>query len=321
MHALLLAASFLGSVGSPGADGDWFASLYTGEGVELRTDDKVFALYAVLNSVGYDVGPVTRKEPAPKVLMHPVRQSVRARVLGGDGETRKAADAFFDAHPLSARAYLAHVLGPKGKDSGDLKGFESLVSRAEGSWKMNELLATHQGEYRRALKAYLPVLDGPLGKLRKLLRVPETVDVTVVANLLEAHDAVSAVRLDDSLFVVVGPSDKPNMETLLREVARAVIEPSILKKAAQWSGAAVVYKDALAAGTPEKSPTDYAVGLVAEAASLRALEASDAAFDAASSRGYFAVKEITKLFDEGKSADALAGEAWARVEARRPGHK
>ena len=76
--------------------GDWFASLYTGEGIELRADERVFALFAMLNAVGYDQGPVTRKEPVPKVLYHPVRQQVRQRVIGGDAEVRKAADSFLD---------------------------------------------------------------------------------------------------------------------------------------------------------------------------------------------------------------------------------
>ena len=51
--------------------GDWFASLYTGEGIELRADERVFALFSMLNAVGYDSGPITRKEPVPKVMYHP----------------------------------------------------------------------------------------------------------------------------------------------------------------------------------------------------------------------------------------------------------
>ena len=94
-------------VWAAGPQGDWFASLYTGEGIELRNDERVFTLFSVLNATGFDQGPVTRREPVPKIIYHPVRQAVRARVLGGDPEVRKAAEAFFDAHPVSLQRYLA----------------------------------------------------------------------------------------------------------------------------------------------------------------------------------------------------------------------
>ena len=100
--ALLLATPALAA----GPQGDWFASLYTGEGTELRNDERVFTLFSVFNALGFDQGPVTRKEPVPKVIYHPVRQAVRARVLGADPEVRKAADAFFDAHPARLERYL-----------------------------------------------------------------------------------------------------------------------------------------------------------------------------------------------------------------------
>src|SRR5262245_46566650 len=131
--SMILAATAPAAAPAPApapAQGDWFASLYTGEGIELRADERVFALFSVLNAVGYDAGPVTRKEPVPKVLYHPVRQQVRSRVIGGDAETRKAADAFLDAHPLALRHYLQYAVSaspppfsaaPKAKDLQDLK--------------------------------------------------------------------------------------------------------------------------------------------------------------------------------------------------------
>src|SRR5687767_3412176 len=119
--------------------GDWFASLYTGEGIELRADERVFALFAMLNAVGYDQGPITRKEPVPKALYHPVRQQVRQRVIGGDADVRKAADAFLDAHPVALRRYLTYAVsaapppfstGAKAKDLQDLKGLEGVLQKA-----------------------------------------------------------------------------------------------------------------------------------------------------------------------------------------------
>src|SRR5439155_13112830 len=133
--------------------GDWFASLYTGEGIELRADERVFALFAMLNAVGYDMGPVTRKEPVPKVLYHPVRQAVRARVIGTEPEVRKAADAFLDAHPLPLKRYLQYAVNvspppfaaaAKAKDLQDLKGLEQVLSKAWSGWKLEELMGSVQ---------------------------------------------------------------------------------------------------------------------------------------------------------------------------------
>ncbi len=40
------------SASSAVSAGDWFASLYTGEGIELRADERVFALFALFNATG-----------------------------------------------------------------------------------------------------------------------------------------------------------------------------------------------------------------------------------------------------------------------------
>jgi hypothetical protein len=199
-------------VASPAfAEADWFASLYTGEGVELRADARVFALYAVLNALGYDRAPLARKEPIPKYAFHPVREQVRAKLMALAPTLRQGADAYFDAHPQPIERYVAFAVGgPKG--AADLKGFDSVLSNAEAGWNLAGLLADVQGEYRKALKGYLPALDVPLGRARQLLRVPEDSQKTVlIMNLLDGQDEAHGVAGDGGIVVVVGPSDKPNV--------------------------------------------------------------------------------------------------------------
>ena len=108
--------------------------------------------------MGFDQGPVTRKDPIPKVIYHPVRQQVRGRVIGGDPEVRKAADAFFDAHPTALRRYLSYVVGSdqppfatgaKAKDLQELKGLEQLLAKAWTGWKLEELMGSVQADYRK----------------------------------------------------------------------------------------------------------------------------------------------------------------------------
>lgn len=324
--AVLVSSSALAS-----SQGDWFASLYTGDGVELRNDERIFALFAIFNAMGFDQGPVTRSNPIPKVVYHPVRQAVRGRVIGGDPEVRKAADAFFDAHQVPLRRYLSYVVGTsqppfgtgaKAKDLQDLKGLEGVLQKAWTGWKLDELMAQVQGDYRKALKGYLSVLDGPLSKARATLKTPESQEALLVVNLLDAQDTVRAVAGENGeAFLIVGPSDKPNVEGLVREFARLSIEPQVAKKIAGWGGGAQVLREAQLAGATEQNVQDYATAVLTLAVALRAMDANDATWEAASNRGYFGVKAVAKMFDDGKPVEGWVLDAMQRVETSRPGPK
>jgi hypothetical protein len=331
LTAVVLAVATLSSPARAGSQGDWFASLYTGEGVELRNDERIFALFAVLNAVGFDQGPVTRKDPVPKVVYHPVRQQVRGRVIGGDLEVRKAVDAFFDGHQAPLKRYLAWAVqadappfaaGAKAKDLADLKGFEQVLAKAWVGWKLDELMAQVQGEYRKSLKSYLTVIDGPLGKARATLKTPEATEALLVVNLLDAQNEVRAVQGDgNQVFLVVGPSDKPNVEGLVREFARLSIEPAVAKQISKWAGGAAVLREAQLAGAPEQTVQDYATSLLTQIVALRALDANDAAWEAAAAKGYFGIKDVAKLFDDGKPLEGWVLDAMQKVETRRPAKK
>ncbi len=331
MPRLLALLLLLGSPAFAGSKGDWFASLYTGEGVELRNDERVFTLFALFNAVGFDQGPVTRKDPVPKVIYHPVRQQVRGRVIGGDPEVRKAADAFFDAHPTALRRYLSYVVGSdmppfaagaKAKDLQELKGLEQLLGKAWTGWKLEELMGSVQGDYRKALKAYLSGTDFPIARARALLKVPETTEALIVVNLLDAQDQVRAVQGESGeAFLIVGPSDSPNVEGVIREFARLWVEPAVSRQVGKWAGGVAVLREAQLAGAPEQSLQDYATAAITQAIALRSIEASDASFEAAAARGYFGIKDISRLFDEGKSLDTLVLDAMQKLETRRPAKK
>jgi len=311
--------------------GDWFASLYTGEGIELRTDERVFTLFALLNAAGFDQGPVSRKEPVPKVLYSAARQQIRARVIGGDPEPRKAADAFFDAHPMSLGHYLDYCVHaspppfkdpPKAKDVQDLKGFDQVLAKAWTTWKLDEALAQVQQEYRKTLRSYLPVLDGPLVKARAILKVPDSTEAMVVANLLDQQDSVRAVQGEHGeVMLIVGPADKPNVEGVLREFARLTVDPGVGKAIGGWAGGPAVLREAQVSGVTDGSVREYATSLLSLAVALRALEANDAAWLAAENKGYFGIREVAKMFDDSKPVDTWVLEAMKLVETRRPAKK
>ncbi|MBX7114420.1 MAG: hypothetical protein K1X64_08830 [Myxococcaceae bacterium] len=334
MHLKLLSCVFTVVAASPAVaatEPDWFSSLYTGDGMELRADERVFALFAVLNATGFDAGPVTRTEPVPKVNYHPVRALVRTRVIGGDPDVRKAADAFLDAHPTALKKYLGYVVsagpapfsaGSKLKDVAELKGLETVLARAYTGWKLDEVLAQVQGDYRKALKAYLASVDAPLAKARATLKVPDSAPPSVmVMNLLDAQDTVRGVQGDNEVVLVVGPAEKPNVEGVVREYARVFIDPLVSKKVAGWAGGAALLKEAQVAGAPDQTPAEYASSLLGTALALKAINATDAQYDAAQARGYFGVKEIAKMFDDGKPVEGWVLDALARADARRPARK
>lgn len=313
------------------AEADWFASLYTGEGVELRADERVFTLYALLNAMGYDEAPVVRKDPLPKYYFHPVRQQVRTKLLAADPAIRQQADLFFDGHAKPLQQYLAYTVqsapppfqtGAKAKELQDLKGLEGLLRAVHSQWNVPELLASVQGEYRKALKPYLTSIDGPLTKLKKVLRVPDNgPNSLIVMNLLDAQNSVRGVMGDNELVLVVGPSDKPNVEGVLREYARVTVEPVVAKKAAGWSGGATLLKEAQLAGAQERTVPEYASALFARAAALKAQDAADGQYDAQAQAGYFGLKDIAKGFDDGKPLEAWAMDALKTAETRRPAPK
>ncbi len=331
MVRLLALLVLVGSPSFAGSKGDWFASLYTGDGVELRNDERVFTLFALFNAMGFDQGPVTRRDPIPKVIYHPVRQQVRGRVIGGDPEVRKAADAFFDAHPTVMRRYLSYALGsdqppfaagPKSKDLQELKGLEQLLAKAWVGWKLEELMGSVQGEYRTVLKSYLTGTDFPIARARALLKVPETTEALIVVNLLDSQDQVRTISGEaGEAFIIVGPSDKPNVEGVIREFSRLWVEPAVARQVGKWAGGVVVLREAQSAGVTEQSLQDYATATITTAIALRSTEASDAAYDAAAARGYYGIKDISKLFDEGKPLDTLVLDAMQKIETRRPAKK
>ena len=329
---IALAVALLVASSTAFAEADWFASLYTGEGTELRADERVFTLYALMNAMGYSKAPITRQHPLPKYEFHAVRKDVRLKLLSTDPAVRREADTFFDAHPVPLSRYLAYAVtsdappfnaGSKIKELQDLRGLEGLLKSAYTKWNLADLMGQVQLEYRKALKAYLTAIDGPMAKAKKLLKVPDDAPPSLlVLNLLDAHNEVQGVMGQGEVVLVVGPSDKPNVEGVVREYARVFLESAVGKKAqASWPGGPGLLREAQLLGVQEGNVGDYATALVTRAVALKATDAPDAAYEAAGQAGYFGLKEISQRFDDGKPIDSWLLDALARAETRRPPQK
>jgi hypothetical protein len=183
-------------------------------------------------------------------------------------------------------------------------------------------MASVQVDSRKALRAYLTGTDFPLNRARLALKIPETNEALIVVNLLDSQDQVRAVLGENGeAFLIVGPSDKPNVEGVIREYARLYVEPQVARQVGKWSGGVAVLKEAQLAGVTDESLQDYATAAICTALALRASEAPDAAWEAANSKGYFGIRDIARLFDEGKPLDAIVMEAMQKLETRRPAKK
>lgn len=308
-------------------EGDWFASLYTSGGVELRPDNGVFTLFSVFNAVGLDHGAIVRSNPVPKTSYPKVRELVRSRVLGVEAEVRRAADAFLDAHQIPLDRYLAYALSIDAPSfdhppaSGELKGLDQLLRQAWTGWRLEELVSDAQAAQRQALKAWLPVLDEPLGRAKEALRSPG-VEVVLIVNLLDAPDTARAVAGGvGRIFLIVGPTASPDVELIIRELARFLIEPLVARQAGRWAAGRAVLLEAQQAGAREKTVEALATQALSTAVALKAVGAAEARWDAASSGGYFGIRDAAKLLYDAKPLDGWVLDAMHKLETRRPAKK
>ena len=327
LRNLAIAGLFLLLPLSARADADWFASLYTNEGIELRADERIFTLYSLLNAAGYDESPLVRQFPVPARDMHPVRLKIRQAVRLEPGQLAKA-NGYFDAHPLPASLYARYVLALKGPGgfertpaaAADLKGAEALLADVYGRQKLAELFASTQDEYRSALKGYHGVVDAPVMATRKLLKLKddELARVVLVVNLLDARGRSFSQAVGEELYVVLGPSREPDLFAVAKEISRARLFPLVTAKLGGAKGLSEAMMAAREAGAEADSPADFATEVLARSFAARALNLSETELEAQARGGYAAVREVTKAVEafaknDKQALDAFVSEGLALV--------
>jgi hypothetical protein len=299
--ALIPAAAFATSQ-------DWFASVYSPQGVEVRADERLFTLFATLNALGYDEAPVVRQNPVPKRELSPVRVRVRQSLATLDPKLKDQVSAFFDAHPLPLAKYVAYTaqLGPApsftapaGAQPAELAGFEKQLAAVYQAAKMHELFAEVQDAYRTDTKAYLALVDEPLGKARKLLRDPSGRAIVAV-NDLDGRGAAQAVGVGTDALLVLGPSAKPDVQGVVRAYARLILDPLVAKRASALKGAADQAAVVRGSGGPAlEGAADYASELLARAIAIK-YASTDVAADeeAAQKQGFAGIKEAVRAVEQ-----------------------
>jgi hypothetical protein len=314
---ILLGASRPALAQGPGAE-DWFSSVYSAGGVEVRADGRVFTLFALLNRVGYDAGSRYREHPVPAFRYGPARTRVREALVAASPAVVAQAQAFFDAHPVPLEDYLARLMGgPQASGAArGLDGLEALLARVEAEWPVASLRAETLELYRAEQRAWLPLLDAPLQQAARLLGLPEgKPPLEVVVNLLDAEGSIRRVETGHGWVLVVGPATRrPEMEPVVRELARGVLSSRMgARLESRWTGGAVTLREARGAGAGEATVGEYGVALLSRALALMATGAQEAAYEAAGRQGYFGLKALARSFDDPRPVDAWALDGLNRV--------
>jgi hypothetical protein len=302
------------------AESDWFARLYTPAGVEVRSDSRLFTLYALLNRAGYDGGTLRRQHPVPAYSYPPARARVRQALEAADPSVLTRAEAFFNRHPVPLERYVAWTLHPGGAREPEVAELRGLLELAEARWPLAELRGETFGASRAALRAWLPGLDQALGRARQLLRVADGgAPVHLVVEVLEVEGVVRSARVGEQVVVVAGPPRTPEVEAVVREYTRQVLGSRLREEAwVRWTAGPAVWQQARARGAEEETPGAYAVGLLARALALRAVEAPVSDYEAASRQGYTGLQELARSFDDSRPVEAWALEALVRAGLGRP---
>lgn len=201
--ALLAGLAFLAAAPSAPAAEDPLDALYSRAGVALRSDERIFALYAAFNALGYDEAPIQRERPFVTRRLSPVRRVIRAE-LRLDPALAGRFESLFARAPLAIEAYArcALSLDEAFTDTADtesacganLRELPALLRQTRASGRLPLLYAQAAWAARAQLKPHLPRLDAALERLKAALATPLWRDAAsapiAILNALDGHKAL-----------------------------------------------------------------------------------------------------------------------------------
>ncbi len=296
-------------------DASLASSVFSPEGVEVREDQSIFALFALLNASGYDDAPITRALPVPHRSYSAIRDDARRKLAAANVD-----GALFDATPRSPAALaleLAAGHAPAGlAETAKTAGVDALYTAALPS-------------VRTDLKRYAAAVDAPLLRVRKLLALPtgdEAPKTTLYVEVLAAPTFSAGTELaDHSIALVVGDAGSGLDEQLARAAARAVFPAALsgahVKQLAEVH-AAVAATTAGAEAAGGDAHQWLAENFVEAAVARSSLAAGAALLDAAYRHGHVLVRDAARVLDGAAKrkpgvslADYLRAEA-GKLDAR-----
>jgi hypothetical protein len=220
-------------------DHDFYLSLLGDSGLEMFSDERLYALFAAFNALGYDNGPVVRKDPIPRASFAPLRVASRAQIQMSVTLQKRFQD-FFDAHPMSRDAYIAYTLSlgqaptfippsgsaPKGKS---LAGFEKLLAAHEAEGHVAEVYQSLTPQLRDLLKAALAQLDPSCRSADKFLPAA-TAAASLALNVLDDPASHTVVEVGSNVIAVAGmaPGKNADLSSAVEAYAAARTLPALI---------------------------------------------------------------------------------------------
>ncbi|HUB09300.1 MAG TPA: hypothetical protein VMB50_20010 [Myxococcales bacterium] len=294
---------------------DWYAGMMSDQGIEVQADARVFTLFAAFNALGYDAGPVARREPFPRPALDEARQTVRVDAPMSAALASQF-QAFLDAHPLPLRVYVAFAsalgappdfaLGSEPAESAPLRGLEQLLARYYREAHLDALYQKLLPQYRAALKGYLPRLDDALQRADGMLQ-PQPGDIpppVLVVNLLDAPGKAYGLRRGGSALLVVGPGADGKPEDLGAAVAAYAgvrAGAALAERASAIKGLPELVERVHRQGLPDGdlSPSDYLTACFSLAVAAQALpDFQQAAFARAAAEGCWLTEDLSRSLVE-----------------------
>ena len=194
--------------------------------IRLKTDPRVFAVMAALNVAGFaEDGSGNGISTARNDVLEWTRDVDAALLqqLRDFYESHEPPANLFLEHPQTAYISLALWLGPPPDfevlaDPADLppdawvvRDFAGLVRAFWSEARLAELWEAMEPIHQRELGRYRPLLEEVVRTTLKYFRVPLRVslgkEIRLIPDLLNVKDLVNARNLEQTYFVLVGPSD------------------------------------------------------------------------------------------------------------------
>jgi hypothetical protein len=211
------------ALGGGDARAQWSnASVFTEDGVELGVEPRIFSLFAILNSVGYDKESVFGPAPLEKPQYAPAREKLRSNL--GRSSVKELAE-LFQKNPAPVVDYVKAVLELGPAPRFDDKAAKSPLAKALAAplreWFNEEggsaLLRNANEEARATQRRLLPLLDRAITGVTKTARLGDASEqllegtasqgrVAIVLNDLDAHGAFFVVDASGTTAIVTGPS-------------------------------------------------------------------------------------------------------------------
>ena len=246
--------------------GDWFARLPMGEGVELVRDERPIALGAFFDAAGFVEGEKRQSLPFVTYRYSGLRSEVREALRSAPRELLASSEQFVEGHPIVADDYLRVALS--GKDDQALAGLGSIISKVSSAIELPRRASASFFAERARMRVYKAELAAPLAQLLGLLGAQRSQSIRLFFNPMDAPEAVR------------GFSNYPAAATVA--FGPAATTRSILAKLA------ALHVAKLSSARPEE------VALISEALAARALGQRDAGALAS-------VFQPTKPFDKALS--------------------